>query len=848
MLNIGERLKYNNIHVVLIIFLVTFAGFVCADTVIRESIDACLIPNKPPFSAETRAKIAVCLGWEADEQLAICEGLYREFPRSQTVSLDPNIIQLKANRVSLYPVGRSKLKGNVVVEQGERILIAETASFVRDPNTHQIIRIDLYDNVRFHEPGHVMRAKKVSFNPQDKSGNIHNALYRFDTTYAHAALPAWGLARLIRRFPNQDYKLSNTTYSTCAPNDKSWEIEAKDIYLEDSKKRGVAHDAVLRVHDLPLFYTPYISFPTSKERKSGFLMPMYGYSTLGGLDLAAPYYWSIAPNVDATLTPHLYGRRGVMLGGDSRFLTSTSNGVLGATLLPRDRAFHNFIAQNKGQFPVLRQQKDDRWSLLLHENTQFTDALQMRINYQQVSDDYYLQDFSTNLAILTENQLRREGALTYATDHWLFQGMAQSYQTLNPINQTPVDNIYERLPQIFARGLYDDLPFNAHFGVLGQFDEFHWPVNNPAQPEGPRYHFNPVLSFGPNESWGYVKPEFQYVENYYHLQPSSPYGSFQSTTENHGIPRASLDSGLFFDRTTSFKGRSYTQTLEPRLYYLYVPYQNQSTTPSFDSAYMIFSTEQLFRSNRFSGFDRIGDANQLAYALSSRWLSHQTGQEKASFSIGQLRYFSDRKVQLCYEKNGQCVDNSLMLGYLSPEGGYSPIASHGTVQLNSSWLASGDLIWDVEQNATNNGDFNFHYQPEVNHIVRFGYSYLVNGNLLHPPGSDGIQHNALHQATIGYAWPLSPKWSSLGAYSYNISERYNMMTFLGLQYDSCCWAVRLLGGRVFDSLSPANNLRQQYDNNVYIQVLLKGLGSVGSSDPASTIQSYLPGYVNLFQR
>lgn len=815
----------------------------CAASVVREPIDACIIPEKMPLSMQSRAKIAVCLGWVADKA-ALCEGSYQPETYPKTTS---ESISLNADHVSLYTVGRSTLKGDVLMQQGDRVVSAETASFVRDPKTHQIIRIDLYDNVRFQEPGHVMRARKVSLNPQDKSGRIHDALYRFDTTFAHASLPAWGVARFIRRFPNQDYHLKQTTYSTCAPEDKSWEIDARDITLEHATERGVARDAVLRVHDVPLFYTPYLSFPTSKARKSGFLMPMYGYSTIGGLDLAAPYYWSIAPNVDATLTPHVYGRRGVMLGGDGRFLTSNSTGTVGATILPRDTAFQKFIQQNKAQFPVLNHQSDDRWSVLLHENTQWADGLNMRINYQQVSDDYYLQDFSTNLAVLTENQLRREGAVTYEMDHWLFQGMAQSYQTLNPINQAPVDNIYQRLPQLFARGLYDDLPLNGHFGLLSQYDQFHWPVNNVVQPEGPRYHVNPVLSFGPSESWGYAKPEFQYVENYYQLAPSG-YGYHQTTTVNHGIPRASLDSGLFFDRVGSVYGTSYTQTLEPRLYYLYVPYQNQSTTPSFDSAYMIFSTDQLFRSNRFSGFDRIGDANQLAYALNSRWLSHQTGQEKASFSVGQLRYFSQRKVQLCYDQNGQCVDNSLMLGYLSPKGGYSPVASRATIQLNSSWVASGDFVWDVEQHATNNGDFNFDYQPEINHKVRFGYSYLVNGNLLHPPTGQGVQHNALHQATLGYAWPMSPKWSTLGAYSYNISEQYNMMSFLGVQYDTCCWAVRLLGGRVFDSLSPANNLRPQYVNNVYVQVLLKGLGSVGSSDPASTIQSYLPGYVNLFQR
>ena len=291
-------------------------------------------------------------------------------------------------------------------------------------------------------------------------------------------------------------------------------------------------------------------------------------------------------------------------------------------------------------------------------------------------------------------------------------------------------------------------------------------------------------------------------------------------------------------------GNAYTHTLEPRAFYLNVPYHNQTPVPVYDSAYMIFNNDQLFRTNRFSGFDRIGDANQLAYALTSRWLSEDSGQEKASFSVGQIRYFANRQVQLCYQQEGGCVDSPLMLGYESPVAKSSPIASRATYQLSSAWVMSGDYVWDVYTHATNNGNLNFHYQPATNHIVNFGYSYLVDGNLLQM-ANNGLQNNALHQATIGYAWPITERWSGLGVYSYNISKSYGMMTFVGLQYDNCCWAMRLIGGRTFKSLSP-DSITPQYNNNVYLQILLKGLGSVASSDPGSTISNYLPGYKNMF--
>jgi LPS-assembly protein len=802
-----------------------------------EPVMACVPEGQ--LTKESRASIASCLAWEARTDDAICHGSYLA---STLETISPGITKMTADHVSMYAVGQSILQGHVDVRTDERMVTAQTATLFRDPKTQQITQIQLQGNVHYVEPTRMMWADKVSFNPQDHAGTIEHALYRVDNHHARARLPAWGLARLIQRFPNQDLLLQHTTYSTCPPQVRDWDIEAREIKLDDAKKQGYARDAVLRVHDVPVLYTPYLTFPTSKARKSGFLMPMYGYSNIGGWDFVAPYYWNIAPNYDATIMPHAYTRRGVMLGGDSRFLTSNSIGSVNASILPNDRAYHSFLMNNQAQYPQLRDQSTNRWSVLLRDDTQFTDQLQMHLNYQRVSDDYYLQDFSSNLAIVTENQLRQEGTLSYTTDHWLFRGMAESYQTLNPINQATVNNIYERLPQLLARGTYDELPLNGQLKMIGQYDAFRWPVSAPLQPEGARYHANPMLSAAMRESWGYVVPEVQLMENYYHL---SAQGMTATNDFNYTIPRYSLDSGLLFDRQGVWSNHHYTQTFEPRLYYLNVPYQNQSNVPAFDSAYMIFNTEQLFRANRFSGIDRIGDANQLAYAFTSRWLNDATGQEKAMVSVGQLRYFSNRRVQLCYQQDGSCQDNPLMLGYVSPTSRVSPVASRGMLQLNSHWGMSGDWVFDTSENATNNGDFNFHYQPEENHIVHLGYSYLVNGNVFQGRAGE-VGHGALHQATAGYAWPLTATWSGIGVYSYNISERYGMMTFLGAQYDSCCWAMRLLGGRIFNSLSPST-LKPQYNNNVYIQVLLKGLGSVGSSDPASTIQSYLPGYVNLFQ-
>jgi LPS-assembly protein len=276
-----------------------------------------------------------------------------------------------------------------------------------------------------------------------------------------------------------------------------------------------------------------------------------------------------------------------------------------------------------------------------------------------------------------------------------------------------------------------------------------------------------------------------------------------------------------------------------------VPYQDQSAIPIYDTANMIFNVDQLFRTNRFSGFDRIGDANQLSYAVTTRWLSEETGFERANFSVGQIKYFTDRKVQLCRSLTGPCIANPLEIGQLSPFAETSPIASRAVYHFNPVWSITGDYVWDPATSATNNGDLNLHYQPAPNAIVNFGYTYLVNADVT-SVRNNAKSDNALHQALVAFSLPLNAKWSTIGAYSHNISKDYSMMSLLGMQYDSCCWAVRILGGRTFKNLNEL--YKPQYNNNVYLQILLKGLGSVATSDPSRILNTYIPGYNDPFRR
>lgn len=868
-LNISRYYTLVCVALVWVLGLVDDPGLFAASVDV-EPVRACVIPQAKTLTPLMRAQIARCLGYAENSELPICQGAYTPIA---VPSLPDDRIQIHADNVSFYASGRSQLTGHVEIQQHQRIVSADTAYIYRDAHKNQIEKIELLGQVRLLEPDRLMQARKVTLFPGDKSGQVEDVLYRLGMYRKGATLPSWGRASRVERFANEDYQLFNATYSTCPPTQGVWQIEAKDIHLNKADATGTAKNAVLRVGGIPLLYTPYLTFPTSHQRKSGFLMPLFGFSNVGGFDTAMPYYWNIAPNYDATIVPHLYTRRGMMIGGDFRYLNLNSSAEFSGHFLPRDHAYGQFLEQNRQAFSQLRGDATDRWSLRLRDTTALTSNLRLNVNVQQVSDDYFLQDFSPNLAIITTNQILRQGDLTYTTEHWILNGMLQSYQTLHPINQIGISNVYERLPQVSAKGVYDDLPMGVNFDVLGQYDNFRWPDREAPDyqmtlPQGPRYHFNPILNRPFLKPWGFVTPAVELVENDYQVNYSnalsrgipdydgmhvgnpllwqnSLFNGLQtgsSTTRAHfarTIPRFSLDSGLSFERTFA---DAYTQTLEPRFYYLNVPFANQTPLPVYDSAYMIFNTDQLFRTNRFSGFDRVGDANQLTYAMTTRFLSDETGRERASLTVGQIRYFVDRRVQLCYQKNGPCIDSPLTLGYVSPIAKTSPIASHGAYRLNSVWSMMGDYVYDGFTHSTNNANLNLHYQPAENRVATVGYAYLVNGNLL-PSAFGGVQNTALHQGTFAYATPLTEQWSGLGVFSYNISKGYVMQELLGVQYDNCCWAARVMGGRAFKSLSPTS-LLPQYNNNIYFQVLLKGLGGLSTNDPASLLHTFLPGLKN----
>jgi len=410
-----------------------------------------------------------------------------------------------------------------------------------------------------------------------------------------------------------------------------------------------------------------------------------------------------------------------------------------------------------------------------------------------------------------------------------------------PVNQAPGVDQYIKAPELNFSGMFPQHPAGLNFGLDSQFIRFDHVGS--SVPTGDRYYIAPFISLPIVAAYGYIKPKLQLTETYYNLS----HNSNKPDTINRTLPIFDIDAGLYFSRKTHLFGKSYQQTLEPRIFYLYIPNHNQSNIPVFDSNIQIFTFDQMFRTNRFSGLDRIGDANQLTLALTTRFLKGNTGEEKFSASIGQIYYFRDRRVTVCASPG--CTDNTNpILNRTSPDSRYSPLVGQLRYFFNPAWNLTTNLAWNAEKKRLNNANFYFQFSPAPEKVFNFGYTFLRGGDIYLSKHPNTIPTNSyknnLDQGNVSVAWPLSKHWLAVGRYNYNISHSHPQDYFYGLQYKSCCWAVRFVAAKTFTNLD--QNFKPEYEKSFVIQFQLTGLGNIGVNNPSSMLTTGIPGYHNNF--
>lgn len=831
------------------------------------------------------------LDWVPREQLTAaqlaetgpyCSGAYIEPVRpgmNDTTPKDESPTFLGA-KVSRYQQEQqiATLAGDVVMRQGSMQVEADEANLYQAEN-----RGELSGNVKIRDNGSLVVGDRAEIQLDTGEAQVDNAEYVMHKSRIR------GNALYAKRSENAIIRLKDGTYTTCEPNSNAWTLKGNNITLNPATGFGTATNVTLRVKDIPVMYTPYIYFPIDDRRQSGFLPPSFSTSSDTGFMLVTPYYFNLAPNYDATLYPRYMAKRGLLMEGEFRYLTKSSEGQFGgAWLNDRDD-------ERKDQTDY----KDQRWMVNWQHKGGLDERLMTEVDYTDISDPFYFQDLeSDQIGVVSRDFLNQQGRLTYRGDSYTAALNVQAYELATISQITP----YDKLPQItfngtlpyhpggvdfsyeteavrFERSLKDDLVFDKDGNpdtsagvitdglgnVIGgrRLDENIFGV---ARANGTRLNAAPKISLPLTANYGYLTPSLKYVTTHYDLDldgkgKSDIAGASAETlrlqgdfngTQTRNIPIFSVDSGLYFDRATQWFGKNYNQTLEPRLYYLYVPYKDQSDIPLFDSGESTFNYSSLFRDNRFSGIDRIGDENKLSLGVTNRWIE-ENGFERQRFSIGQAVYFKDRKVQLPGIDYRTRSDS---------QSDVSPYALEYEFRFNRDWRFNSDFNWDPDSRSTRSGSAMFHYQPEdnVNKVVNLGYRYRndtisynsttgqwqVGGGDYGSPGDANYvkDYYKIQQHDFSVMWPIVPQWTAIARWQHDYNRNRTLEAFGGFEYDNCCWKLRLINRYWvdYDDFSQATPQNEKGDHGVFLQIVLKGLGGVVGNKVESFLDTGIQGY------
>ena len=627
--------------------------------------------------------------------------------------------------------------------------------------------------VRLEQPSLLVEGDSLTLNLNDYSGELSEPVYRL------VAQIGRGKAEHIDFIDENRYKLKDATYTTCEVNDEDWYLKVNDLDIDKSRNVGTARNATLRFLGVPILYTPWLDFPLNNVRKTGLLAPTFGTTERSGLDILMPYYFNLAPNYDATLYPRLLSKRGVQLGGEFRYLSDNLSGENRAEFLPNDNDANR-----------------SRWSVSLSNHYQLNSTTQMGMQFNRVSDDDYFRDLSNLISSTSVSHLNREIWLTSQHANWNAELRAQSFQTLQDSTaSSQITEPYARLPHARV-GMHRTLDSGLEFKLESEATRF----AHPTLTEGTRVLAYPTVRLPLTNSFGFMTPQLGWHSTYYALDNNA---AQQRITRN--LPIFSLDTGVTFDRPFHFAGNDYQQTLEPRAYYVFAPYRNQSAIPVFDSAQLDFNYAQMFTENQFIGGDRINDANQLTIAITSRFTEAESGLERLQITLGQRYYFAAQQVTLP-GVNPRTSNATDLLAVVSG-------------QITRNWRVNTAWQFDTQNGTTIRQNLGASYRPSPGRTLNFGYRFI---------------DQSTEQIDLSGQWPLANRWYGMFRYNYSFQDNKLVEGLAGIEYNAGCWAMR----GVFQRLATKEN---QSTDALFFQLELSGMGRLGSN-PLDVLKQSVPGY------
>lgn len=704
------------------------------------------------------------------------------------LALDLQEIKILSDRSEAQMGRQAKFNGDVSFTQGGRHIAADEAIL-----DQQSERLDANGNLVFQDQMFTITADSLVAQMRNNSATLSGAQYWLHGQQIH------GDAEKLEITPDNNLHLTKTNFTTCPPGDNSWLLEAEKIKIDSKEEWGELWNAKLKIGDIPVFYIPYMTIPVSDKRKSGFLFPTFSTSTTNGVEVATPYYWNIAPEYDLTFTPHYMSARGMFLKTDFRYLAGESQqGQLNVEYLADD----NMLDKSPNRYLYHWEHQgaiNENWRVLA--------------NYTDVSDNNYFNDLDSDVLRATDNQLSRVGEISYFESNWDFSARVQDIKVLGE-DEKP----YQVMPQLNLNYRAPNLWNGIDFDLMSEVTNFRHQENEFST--ATRVHLEPSISYPIHGPAGSFTSEVKLLQTNYWQDDQGYVGNEHLDSQvNRTLPQVRLHGQINFERYTDYFNENYRQTLEPQFQYLYVGYEDQSNIGIYDTAQLQEDYFGLFRERRFSGLDRIADANQMTLGLTTR-LFDDHNVEKLKFSLGQIFYFNDSRVGIS--------DPSMPEETFTQENtSNSVLAAELNAQLYKDWYMSGSIQYDTKQSENKKSEVTLDFRPGANKLLQFSYRYVPD--LLNTNTNESVN---ISQTGMRGAWPINDSLYLVGNWYYDLNESRSVETYAGFQYESCCWALRLsyhyrIKTNYDDDYNPTLDNRELFESGVYLNFVIKGLGGSG---------------------
>ncbi|HBN2065242.1 TPA: LPS assembly protein LptD [Escherichia coli] len=713
--------------------------------------------------------------------------------------------------------------GSVDIMQGNSRLQADEVQLHQKeaPGQPEPVRtVDALGNVHYDDNQVILKGPKGWANLNTKDTNV------WEGDYQMVGRQGRGKADLMKQRGENRYTiLDNGSFTSCLPGSDTWSVVGSEIIHDREEQVAELWNARFKVGPVPIFYSPYLQLPVGDKRRSGFLIPNAKYTTTNYFEFYLPYYWNIAPNMDATITPHYMHRRGnIMWENEFRYLTQAGAGLMELDYLPSDKVYEDEHPEDSNS---------RRWLFYWQHSGVMDQVWRFNIDYTKVSDPTYFNDFDNKYGSSTDGYATQKFSVGYAVQNFDATLSTKQFQVFDDTS----GNSYAAEPQLDVNYYHNDLgPFDTR--VYGQ--AVHFVNTNSNMPEATRVHLEPTINLPLSNTWGSINTEAKLLATHYQQTNldwynSNPQNNKLADSVNRVMPQFKVDGKMVFERDMEMLAPGYTQTLEPRAQYLYVPYRDQSDIYNYDSSLLQSDYSGLFRDRTYGGLDRIASANQVTTGITTR-VYDDAAVERFNISVGQIYYFTESRTgddNITWENDDKT--GSLVW------------AGDTYWRISERWGLRGGIQYDTRLDNVATSNTNIEYRRDEDRLVQLNYRYAspeyIQATLPKYYSTAEQYKNGISQVGAVASWPIADRWSIVGAYYYDTNANKQADSMLGVQYSSCCYAIRVGYER---KLNGWDNDKQHaiYDNAIGFNIELRGLSSNYGLGTQEMLRSNILPYQN----